>query len=68
MAKKAKKRIHPMPKLGWQDRLLYTLLIIICFGGSVGCLAFSPIIFFISQILKSGNDSLSEAVPTEPAY
>lgn len=43
MAKKAKKRIHPMPKLGWQDRLLYTLLIIICFGGTLGCLAFSRI-------------------------
>lgn len=40
MAKKAKKRIHPMPKLGWQDRLLYTLLIVVTFGGALGCLFF----------------------------
>lgn len=40
MAKKAKKRIHPMPKLGWQDRLLYTLLIVVTFGGALACLFF----------------------------
>lgn len=32
-----------MPKLGWQDRLLYTLLIVVSFGGAVGCLVFSRI-------------------------
>jgi len=35
MPRKAKKRVHPMPKLGWKDLCLYWFLIIMCFGGAL---------------------------------
>lgn len=35
MARKAKKRVHPMPKLGWKDLCLYWFLFILCFGGAL---------------------------------
>jgi len=36
MATKAKKKIHPMPKLGWQDLLLYWAAMILMGGFSLG--------------------------------
>ena len=36
MATKAKKRLHPMPKLGWKDQLIYWVAIILTGGFSLG--------------------------------
>ena len=40
MATKAKKRVHPMPKLGWKDQLLYWAGITITFSSMLFCLFF----------------------------
>ena len=40
MATKAKRRIHPMPKLGWKDHLLYWAGITITFSSMLFCLFF----------------------------
>lgn len=37
MATKAKKKIHPMPKLGWKDQLIYWVAMILTGGFSLGC-------------------------------
>lgn len=37
MASKAKKKIHPMPKLGWTDQLIYWVAMILTGGFSLGC-------------------------------
>lgn len=38
MPRKAKKRVHPMPKLGWKDQLLYWSAMILTGGGSLSSL------------------------------
>ena len=35
MATKAKKKIHPMPKLGWEDQLLYWTAMVLTGGFSI---------------------------------
>ena len=37
MATKAKKKTHPMPKLGWADQLIYWAAMILTGGFSLGC-------------------------------
>ena len=44
MAKKAKKKVHPMPKLGWQDMLLYWTLMLGSFVGAFAAFVF-PFLF-----------------------
>lgn len=43
MPRKAKKKVHSMPKLGFWDKLLYRVLMIIGYGGSVVCV-FAPMV------------------------
>ncbi len=43
MPRKAKKKVHPMPKLGFWDGLVYWALMIVGYGGSVVCI-FAPLV------------------------
>lgn len=43
MPRKAKKKVHSMPKLGFGDKLLYWVLMIVGYGGSVVCV-FAPMV------------------------
>jgi hypothetical protein len=43
MPRKAKKKVHSMPKLGFWDKLLYRVLMIVGYGGSVVCV-FAPMV------------------------
>lgn len=52
MPRKAKKKVHSMPKLGLLDRLIYWVLMILGFGGSIGCFLV-PIIH--RYLLAKGN-------------
>lgn len=52
MPRKAKKKVHSMPKLGFVDRMIYWILMILGFAGSIGCI-FGPIIH--RHLLAKGN-------------
>jgi hypothetical protein len=43
MPRKAKKKVHPMPKLGFWDGLVYWVLMMVGYGGSVACV-FAPMV------------------------
>lgn len=55
MAKKAKKKLHPMPKLGWKDQLLYWTVFILTGAGSLVSLFF-PI--YYRWTLSVGADNV----------
>jgi hypothetical protein len=57
MAKKAKKRVHPMPKLGWKDLLLYWSLMILGYGGSFATLLFP--IFYCGKVAERNPDMIA---------
>lgn len=50
MATKAKKRVHPMPKLGWKDQLLYWIGLTLTLSGSVFCVFFP--LYFRSKLIS----------------
>lgn len=58
MAKKAKKKLHPMPKLGFRDQLIYITAMILTMGGSMAVL--------ILQIIL--QDRITFADPQVVAY
>lgn len=57
MAKKAKKKLHPMPKLGWKDMLLYWTAMILTGGGAIFSLFFP--IFYRNEISSSNPDVIA---------
>ncbi len=60
MATKARKRVHPMPKLGWQDRLLYTVWIA---GSVIGILASVWLPLFFRRKIPGGDARILSCVP-----
>lgn len=54
MAKKAKKKHHPMPKLGWKDQLLYLPVLILTGVGSLASLFF-PLYYRWKLFTETGN-------------
>ena len=58
MAKKAKKRVHLMPQLGWKDIILYTAGMFLTLGGSVVALFFP---MYIRQYLSTPEAITSAA-------
>ena len=44
MAKKAKKKLHPMPKLGFRDQLIYITAMILTMGGSIAVMVLQMIL------------------------
>lgn len=54
MARKAKKKVHPMPKLGWRDQLLYWGAMLLTLCGVPGSLFF-VLIYHNTSIFRSGD-------------
>ncbi len=57
MARKAKKKIHPMPKLGWKDQVLYWTMMISTGVGELFCLFFP--IYYRDKLTASNPQALS---------
>jgi hypothetical protein len=57
MARKAKKRVHPMPKLGWKDLLLYWGLMILGYGGCFATLLFP--LFYCGVVAARNPDMIA---------
>ena len=58
MAKKAKKKLHPMPKLGFRDQLIYITAMILTMGGALA-------VMILQMILQ---DRITFADPEVVAY
>ena len=58
MAKKAKKKLHPMPKLGFRDQLIYIIAMILTMGGALA-------VMILQMILQ---DRITFADPEVVAY
>lgn len=57
MARKAKKKVHPMPKLGWKDQLLYWAGMLATGVGALFCLFFP--IYYRDKLSASNPLALS---------
>lgn len=57
MPRKAKKRVHPMPKLGWADQLLYWVAIIACFAGAVVSVFFP--LYYREALAKTNSEMIA---------
>lgn len=59
MPRKAKKRVHPMPKLGWKDLLLYWTAMLLLGGGAVISMFYPT--YYRDRVAERNPDMISYA-------